>query len=158
MCSDIPPWPQRQRYGSQATRAGAGGVLWGGVGWGAGQSKPSANGKHTFSPSLELPFLLQRGEVAGVQEGTGIQKQGTVLNQELSHATIPGCCDGDNQEPCKNKCTSKPRHKDRERNGSISYQGLLPPLRVQVSSSVTELLAIRPTMEGKNKCGGRQWG
>lgn len=48
-----------------------------GVGWGAGQSKPSANGKHTFSPSLELPFLLQRGEVAGVQEGTGIQKQGT---------------------------------------------------------------------------------
>lgn len=38
---------------------------------------------------------------------------------------------------------------ERERNGSISYQGSLPPLRVQVSSSVAELLAIRATMEGK---------
>lgn len=27
-------------------------------------------GNTLFSPSLELPFLLQRGEVAAVQEGT----------------------------------------------------------------------------------------
>lgn len=43
---------------------------------------------------------------------------------------------------------------ERERNGSMSCQGSLPPLRVQVSSSVAELLAIRATMEGKKQVWG----
>lgn len=45
-----------------------------------------------------------------------------------------------------------------ERETALSHQVLFPPLRVQVSSSDAELLAIRPTMEGKNKCGGCQRG
>lgn len=38
VCSDIPPRPQRQRYGGQAARAGAGGVGWGVVGCRAEQT------------------------------------------------------------------------------------------------------------------------
>lgn len=58
--------------------------------------------------------------MAAIQEGTGIQKQGTILKQQLSHATIPGCCEGDNQEPYKTNVAGKPRHKDRERNRNIT--------------------------------------
>lgn len=67
VCSDIPPRPQRQRYGGQAARAGAGGVGCCGV---QGRANHPLMGNTLFSPSLELPFLLQRGEVAAVQEGT----------------------------------------------------------------------------------------
>ena len=48
--------------------------LQGGGGRGAGQRKPSTNGKHT-SPHRSDCSLYHSREVAGVQEVTGVQKR-----------------------------------------------------------------------------------
>lgn len=137
--------------GMEARPQGQGRVGWGAVGWGGvqGRANHPLMGNTLFLHRLNCPFYSSGERWRASSRGLVSRSKARILNQELSHATIPGCCDGDNQEPCKNKCGSKPRHKGRERNGSQSYQGLLPPLRVQVSSSVAELPAIRATMEGK---------
>lgn len=58
----------RRGSGMEARPQGRGGRT-------AGQSKPSINGKHTFLQSLNCPFYYSGGEVAGVQERPGVQRQ-----------------------------------------------------------------------------------
>lgn len=48
-------------------------------GRGAGQSKPLTNGKHTFLHHWNCPFYYSGGEVAGAQEGPGVQRRGMIL-------------------------------------------------------------------------------
>lgn len=91
-------------------RAGAGGEQ---------GRKPSTNGKHTFLHRLNYPFHYSRERWRASRRG--LVARGMILKQELGHAIILGCCEGDNQEPYKtNPCVKgkTERHEDKERNSS----------------------------------------
>lgn len=115
MCSDILPWSQRQRYGGQA--AGQGRVGWCGV---QGRANHPLMGNTLFSMVWIAPSTTVGGEVAGVQQGTGIQKQSMVW---LSHAIIPGYCEG-----AIKKHIIQIHETQGQRDQALSHNVLFPPL------------------------------